>query len=137
MSVRRSGPPGWVRTQLGLYIPVPTGTGAVENLTDWSAPFAFDVESAAVVTAVAGTGAGATRTFRILKGASTVVATATVTLASQATVGGKLAMTVTTADAHFEPGDLLTVDWASGGTAFTAGAINLLAVIRQQLQTLN
>ena len=34
-----------------------------------------------------------------------------------------------------QPGDVLTVDVASGGTAFTAGAVNLLVKLRTKMQT--
>lgn len=125
---------GVQRVPLNHYVPIPTGTGAVENVTDWTPGFGFTVESVKAVVAVAGTGAGATRTFRVVKGASTVVASGTVTLAGTATVGAVIDIPVTAANAVFSDTDTLTIDWASGGTAFTAGALNVIAVLRQHPQ---
>lgn len=127
---------GFVRSSFGIYIPIPTGTGAVENITDLVRGFRFWIEKVTAIVAVAGTGSGATRTLRVLKGASTVVATGTVTLAATATVGAKVALTVTDDNKTnmFDNTDVLTVDWASGGTAFTAGALYLDIVERSHPQ---
>jgi hypothetical protein len=137
MSKRVANPAGWTRTPFGVYIPIPSGTGAAEILTDLDLDIMFEVEAAIFSTAIAGTGSGATRTLRVLKGASTVVATGTLTLAGTSSLGEQTELTVTEANAHFEPGDLLTVDFASGGTAFTAGAGNLALLLRTMPQTLN
>lgn len=125
---------GVQRVPLNHYVPIPTGTGAVENITDWTPGFGFTVESVKAVVAVVGAGAGATRTFRVLKGASTVVASGTITLAGTTPVGVVIDLPVTAANAEFSDTDTLTVDWASGGTAFTAGALNLVIVLRQHPQ---
>ena len=78
-----------------------------------------------------GAGASASRTFRVIKGAGTVVATATILLAETTPVGLQKAFTVTAAEAEFDDDDTLTVDFASGGTAFSAGAGNLIIQYRQ------
>jgi hypothetical protein len=122
----RYAPYGYQRFPLNFYFALPTGTGAVEYVTDWTPGFSFVVEAVTWYTAVAGTGSGASRTFRVLKGASTVVATATLALADTSDVGEAKAFAVTAADAEFSDTDTLTVDFASGGTAFTAGAGNLV-----------
>lgn len=127
---------GFTRTQHGIYIPLPAGTTAAEIVTDWVAGYEFLVEKVRAFVAIAGTGAGATRTLRVLKGASTVVATATVTLASTDTLGEEQTFTVTDDDATnlFTDTDVLTVDFPNGGTAFTAGALNLLLTLRTEPQ---
>jgi hypothetical protein len=122
----RYAPFGYQRFPLSFYVLLPTGTGAAEIVTDWTAGFNFVVEAVSYYTAVAGTGTSASRTFRVLKGASTVVATATLALADTSDLGEAKAFTVTAADAEFSDTDTLTVDFASGGTAFTAGAGNLV-----------
>lgn len=130
----RNAPYGFIRSQLGIYVPLPAGTGAVEVVTDYVPAFGLVIEKVEAIVAVAGTGVAASRTFRVLKGASTVVATRTLVLADTATVGARAAFTVTAADAEFDDDDTLTVDFASGGTAFTAGAVNLLIQYRQRNQ---
>jgi hypothetical protein len=125
---------GFQRSSFGVYIPIPAGTGAAEIVTDWVAGFRFVIEKVRAYVAVVGAGAGATRTLRVLKGASTVVATGTVTLASTDTLGEEQSLTVTAANASYEDTDVLTVDFASGGTAFTAGALNLFVLYRSRLQ---
>lgn len=127
---------GYVRTRTGIYIPLPAGTGAVEPITDLGISHEVILSHATAITAIAGTGSGATRTLRVVKGASTVAATGTVTLASQAAVGGLVSLDVTGGeDSTFRPGDTLTVDFPSGGTAFTAGAINFIMQFLTKAQT--
>lgn len=126
---------GVQRVPHNFYCPIPAGTASVEAVTDWVGGFGFIVEAVKAYVAVAGAGAGATRTFRVLKGASTVVATGTVTLAGTATVGAEIALTVTAANAEFSDTDTLTIDWpTAGAVAFTAGALNLVIVLREQPQ---
>lgn len=125
---------GAIRGAFQFYLPLPAGTGAAEPVTDYVAGFQYVIEKVTFVTQVAGTGASASRTFRVIKGASTVVATVTLALADTATVGALKAFTVTSANADFSDTDTLTVDFASGGTAFTAGAGVLLVQYRQQPQ---
>jgi hypothetical protein len=139
MAKRVAAPSGWTRTPIGFYIPIPAGTGAVEFLTDLDLDIQYEVEKVVAVVAVASTGSGATRAFRVVKGASTVVASATVTLAATATVGAQVAFTVTDDGQtnHFEPGDLLTLDSpAAGAVAFTAGVLNLALLLRTRPMTL-
>lgn len=131
---RETSGAGFIRSQLAVYIPIPAGTTVAEIVTDWIGAFGFTIESVKAYVAVAGAGVGATRTLRVLKGASTVVATGTVTLASTATLGAENALTVTAADAVFLDADTLTVDFAAGGTAFTGGALNLVITFRQRTQ---
>lgn len=127
---------GWIRGYLNIYVPLPAGTTAAEIVTDLVAGFKFTVEAVSYFAAVAATGAGASRTFRVLKGASTVVASRTLLLAEADTLGEQAALTVVPADATFLDGDVLTVDFASGGTAFTAGAGNLVIRYRTRMQQL-
>lgn len=100
---------------------IPTGTGAATLRAAFTPGFRFIIEKVRWVTTVAGTGAGASRTFRVLKNASVVAATRTLVLADTAAVGQTVDYTVTAADATFDDDDTLTLDVAAGGTAFTAG----------------
>lgn len=125
---------GVQRGVINHYAPIPAGTGAVELITDWVSGFTYTIESVKAYVAVAGTGAGASRTLRVLKGASTVAATGTLTLTGTDTVGKETALTVTAANARFSDSDVLTLDLDSGGTAFTAGALNVVITYRQHPQ---
>lgn len=125
---------GVIRGQLNLYVPLPAGTTAAEIVTDLVLGYGYTIEAVKAYVAIAGTGAGASRTFQVLKGASTVVATATLALADTDTLGKEKAFTVTAANAAYGDADKLTVDFASGGTAFTAGAVNLVITYRQKPQ---
>lgn len=125
---------GWVRAQLVIPITIPAGTGAAEIITDHNPGYKRVIESAAAFVGVAGAGAGATRTLRIIKNAATVVASATVTLAGTATLGTLIDLPVTAADAEFLDADTFTVDFASGGTAFTGGQLNLIVNYRTRPQ---
>jgi hypothetical protein len=139
MSKRVATPAGWTRTAVGIYIPIPSGTSAVEWVTDLDLDVMFEVEAAIFSTAIAATGAGANRTLRVLKGASTVVATGTLTLAGMSDVGEQTALTVTDDGEtnRFEPGDLLSVDSpAAGAVSFTEGQGNLTLLLRTMPQTL-
>ena len=129
---------GWARSTLGLYIPLPAGTALAEVITDLVLGYKAYVEKAIFSTAVIGAGAGATRTMRVIKGASTVVATGTVALATTDTPGEQIALTVTDDGGtnYFDDSDTLTVDFPAGGTAFTGGAGNLVLVLRGQPQGL-
>jgi len=131
---RETSGAGFIRGQQNVYIPLPAGTGAAEIVTDWVGGFGFTIESVKAYVAIVGAGAGASRTLRVLKGASTVVATGTVTLTSTDTLGEENVLAVTAADAVFLDADTLTVDFASGGTAFTGGALNLVINYRQRTQ---
>lgn len=130
----RLAPYGFQRSQTNIYVPLPAGTSAAEIVTDYTPGFGLVVEKVEAFVAIVGTGTSASRTFRVLKGASTVVATATLVLADTDTLGKRKAFTVTAADAEFDDDDTLTVDFASGGTAFTAGAVNLIIQFRQRNQ---
>jgi hypothetical protein len=133
---REASGAGWIRSQFNIYVPLPAGTGAAEIVTDLKPGFRFYVEKCLAYVAIAGTGASASRTFRVLKGASTVVATATLVLADTATLGAEKVLAVTAANNEYGDADVLTVDFASGGTAFTAGALNLCIQYRTRPQQL-
>jgi hypothetical protein len=126
---------GPIRIEKNIYIPIPAGTGAVEAITDWVAGYRYTIESVKASWQIAATGASASRVFRVVKGASTVVATATILLADGDTVGKEKVFTVTAANASFGDADTLTVDFpTAGAVAFTAGAVNLTIVYRQSPQ---
>lgn len=126
---------GYLRIMHTIPVPLALGTGAI---TVFNEPLGFRyriIKALAVVT-VAGTGTSAARTARLLKG-STSLATFAFTLAGTATVGtefaGSLSTTVGACD--FDDNDALVVDYASGGTAFTAGSAALYLTLLQRPQT--
>jgi hypothetical protein len=133
---RETAGAGWIRSQFNIYVPLPAGTGAAEIVTDFIPGFRFFVEKVRAYVAIVGTGASATRTLRVVKGTATVVASATVTLASTDTLGEEQVFTITDADKEFNDGATLTVDFAAGGTAFTAGALNMIVQYRARQQQL-
>ncbi len=127
---------GYIRGQQTVQIEDLTGTSAREFLTDLTAGFARTVEKVSYVVKVAHAGAGGSQTIRVLKGASTVVASVAVTLAAAGTVGVIIDVPVTAANAAFDDDDTLTVDMAASGTAFTAGQGQLIIQYRQKAQKL-
>lgn len=100
--------------------------------------FGFDLVGIAIVPTVIGTGAAATRVINVRKGnaTGTIVGTVTATLANQGTLGVVTVGTVTTAgranlfsDQGAAP-DTLTIELPTGGTAFTAGGLDLILTYR-------
>ena len=134
---REAAGAGWIRSQFNIYVPLPAGTGAAEIVTDFIPGYHLFIEKVRAYVAVVGAGAGATRTLRLLKGASTVVASATVTLASTDTLGEEQVLTITDAAKEYVDADTLTVDFPAGGTAFTGGALNLIVQYRARMQQLS
>jgi hypothetical protein len=133
----REGRWGWTRTGFGIYIPLPSGTGAVEVVTDAVLGYITFLEKVFATVAVAGTGSGASRVVNVLKGASTVMATHTLVLAEVGTVGAVVPFTVTDDGGTnmLEDADTLTVEFpTAGAVAFTAGAINLYLGFRTRPQ---
>lgn len=127
---------GYIRTTLGIYVPLPAGTGAAEIVTDNVPGFGCKLIKVEATAAIVYAGAGASRSFRVLKGASTVAASRTLVLADGATLGQRvtLALAATPSDRTWDDDDTLTVDFAAGGTAFTGGALNLLLTFLQHAQ---
>ncbi len=135
----REGQSGWTRTLENYVIKLPTGTSAAEFVTDLVPGFVRYLESASVTATVVATGSSATRVIRVVKGASTVVATLTLPLADASTLGEQQAMTVNDDSKTnlFEDGDTLTIDTiAAGATAFTAGELIMTLVWRTKAQQL-
>jgi len=131
----RKSPFGVVRVEKNVYIPIPSGTSAVEWVTDWTPGYGFTIESVTGYITTAGTGTNAARVIRVLKGTATVVATVTLLLADATPTGKAIPFTVTAANATYLDADVLTVDSPSAGaTSFTAGAFNLTIVYRQNPQ---
>ncbi len=127
---------GFARTELNFSIPM-AGTGTGQFTVALSVPlgFKYTIEKVKAVWGVAGTGAGATRTLNVRKGTATgtVVATKALILAD-ATQGAAVDVPVTAANANFEDGDNLTVEFAAAGTVYTAGEVNLVIQLRHRLQ---
>lgn len=133
----REGRSGFIRETLNVVVKIPSGTSAGEILTDYKLGFKAWLEKAVFNTTVAGTGVGANRTLRVVKGTSTVVATGTLTLAGTSDIGEQTALTVTDDDTTnlFEDTDNLTVDLpAAGAVEFTAGEGQLILTFRTRPQ---
>lgn len=136
---REASGAGWIRGQFNFYVPLPSGTGAVEFVTDMVPGFKFYVEAVKAYVVTAGTGTSASRTLRLIKTVGTTdttVATTTLLLAETDTVGKEKVVAVTAANAEFLDSHKLTLDVASGGTAFTAGALNVCIQYRTRPQQL-
>ena len=124
---------GWVRTLHTIPVPLALGTGAITVFNE-ALGFRYRIIKALAVITVAGTGASAARTLRLLKG-TTSLATFAFTLAGTAAVGTEFAGSLTAGDAReFGDADALVVDYASGGTAFTAGQAALYLWLLQRPQ---
>ncbi len=63
---REASSPGWIRGFLNIYHPIPTGTGAVEIVTDISPALRYWIEkvTALVTVVVGGVAAGSTYAAR-------------------------------------------------------------------------
>lgn len=119
------GPFGLTRSFITLPAVVATGTSAEEYVTDMVPGFQFELTKAWFVVTVVGTGAGATRLFRVVKTVGTtdyVAASATIALADTATKGVIKTFTLSTTqtDCMFYDADKLTIDVTGAGTQFTA-----------------
>lgn len=137
---RESAGAGYIYDQDEFAITLPIGgTGQVSSILSLPRGFGHTITAVKTVVKVAATGAGATRTLNVRKGnaTGTVVATATWALADGATVGTVKDIPVTAANADFLDADTLTVEWASGGTTFTAGEFTLVITTRKRLQQRN
>lgn len=131
----RPAPYGFVRGTFSFPIKIPAGTAAAEFVTDYVAGFTYVIEKVTFHTTVAATGAGASRVFRVVKGASTVVATRTHVLADSSDLGEQQSLTVTAANAEFSDTDTLTIDTiAAGAVEFTAGEVQCVIQFRQKPQ---
>lgn len=131
---------GFVFKTEHLFINVPAGAGQANSVLSLPRGFGCTIISAKITTALAATGAGATRVLNIRKGSATgtIVAAATYTLAGGATVGVVQDVPVTAANADFLDADNLTVEWpTAGAVAFTAGQIMLSITTRQRTQVRN
>lgn len=130
---------GWHRGHFTFSIDlVAPGAGATERVTDFVAGFGFIVERMRAYVDVAGTGAGATKAVRVIKGAATVAATLTATLANTAVPGAEIATSAlgTLADRTFNDADTFTLDLAAG-TLFTAGRLIVVVQYRYRAQQIS
>ncbi len=133
----REGQSGWIRTVENYVIKIPGGTNAAEFYTDLVPGFIRHLEKAVISATVVATGTSASRVFRVVKGASTVVATATLVLADLSVLGEQQAFTLTEdgSTERFEDADTLTIDTvAAGAVEFTAGEAILTLVWRTKPQ---
>lgn len=137
---RETSGSGYIYAQESHAIPLPAGAGQVSSILSLPQARRFAITAVKIVTQVAATGAGATRTFNVRRGSATgtVAATGTVTLANQATVGAVLDIPVTPANAEFIDSNDLTIEWpTAGAVAFTAGSILVVLTTRQKTQQRN
>jgi hypothetical protein len=100
---------------------LPTGTGAADLLTEFVMPHDFELLEVGFVVSVVGTGAGASRAFNVEIGTADVTGALTLLLADTTPVG-KVTKANLTALNTGSAGDTVSLEVASGGTAFTAGS---------------
>lgn len=100
------------------------GTGGGDLATNMPMPFRGKIVGTPFfITAVAGTGSGATQTLNLEIGSTNVTTWAiTITLASTSDLGELTTGTAATALNEFAAGDTLSVEYAASGTVFTAGS---------------
>ena len=134
---RETAGAGYLRGFITVQAAVAGGASAQEWLTDYVPGFGLVIESVKAVVKVAGTGSGATRLFRVVKGASTVVASATIALADTTAVGLVIDLPVTVLNAPFRDDDTLTVDVTAAGTEFTALTLDFIIRYRTRPQQLS
>ena len=130
---------GWIRVIVAtVRAIVATGADAEEYLTDLVPGYQGVITKVSSIVMVAGTGANATRLFRLLKGTSTVVASKTIALADVTTKGIVIDWTLSTTPEHREFGDTdtLSLDVTAAGTEFTALTMDVLVQGRQRPQQL-
>ena len=132
----RLAPYGFVRGQFNIPCNFPAGTALVESLTDYTPGFGFVIEKVSIVVDTVGTGAGASRAFRVTKNASTSAAAVTYVLADSTPVGKAVPVTLgTEEDRTFDDDDTLSIEWlAAGAVAFTAGRFHVVIQYRQRPQ---
>lgn len=109
------------------------GTAAATVVT-WTPGHRFQILSVTARTAVAGTGTAASQVFNTeISGVATSGGVLTLTLANQQTTYGQnVAATAITQDntSTGEPTDTVVIALAASGTAFTAGAVDLLVQVQ-------
>lgn len=123
----REGQSGYIPVFENFRINVASGTSAEEYVTDITSGYKRILKACRIVASGDGAGAGGSRTFRVIKGASTVAASTTLALASTTTKGTVVTMTNATNkdDRTFYDADLITIDVASGGTQYTTLTFNI------------
>lgn len=127
----------FVRRTLTIPAALPSGTSGGDILTSYVPGFKGTIEGWAFVAAVPATGAGATQTFNLEVGTTDVDGTATAVVLADANAAGKVkalvAPTAGHASAHFDADDALSIEFATGGTAFTAGSGAFLITCREEV----
>jgi hypothetical protein len=112
---------------LSFHVVLPGGTGAEDQLTSVPLKGNGKVRAWSLTADVAATGSGASRTFNLEIGTVDITGTATaVALADVDAVGETKTMGAPTALNTYRDGDTLSMEVASGGTAFTAGEVNVV-----------
>jgi len=137
----RFAPFGYNRITLAITIP---GVGYLISTSQANVAvsktlgFAAELEKMDVVTTTVGVGAGGSRVLNVRKGnaTGTLCGTATIAVATQGTLGVVNAGTMTTANGanKFLDSDTLTVEFATGGTTYSAGGLELLLTFRVRNQ---
>jgi hypothetical protein len=112
-------------------------TAAADLLTAYTPGYAFELLSAEFVTTVLGTGTSASQVLNLEIGTTNVTGgVLTLLLADTNTLGKKTAATAITAANVGTASDTISLEVATGGTVFTAGAGVLLLKLRN-MDTVN
>lgn len=108
-------------------------TAAADLMTNYTPGYAFELLSLEFVTTTIGAGAGASQVLNLEVGTTNVTGGAlTIALADTATLGAKKAATAITAANTGTSSDTISIEVATGGTVFTAGAGVLLLKLRNK-----
>lgn len=112
----------YIDVPLTFHAVLPAGTSAGDLVTEVPLKGSGKIVAWSYTATVAATGAGATRTLNLEIGTTNVTSTATaLALADADAVGETKTLTAPTAANEYKDGDLLSIEVAAGGTAFTAG----------------
>lgn len=138
----RYSPYGFGRFFLPFSIPLAplNSTSAVVQALSLALGFRFVIEKGLYIATTAHAGASGSRTVNVRKGTAsgTVVTTFNPTTAGLGTPGTVLTGTIVTSGSppanDFGDSDTLTIEFASGGTAITAGTAEILLVCRALAQ---
>lgn len=117
---------------VSLPIVFPTGTSAIDLITNYPVGYKGKIIGWHIVASVAATGASASQTINLEINTTDVTGTATAfALADLNAIGKVKAGGVPTANNEFEAGDTISVELAASGTAFTAGSGHVVLLLEQ------
>lgn len=117
---------------VSLPVVFPTGTSAIDLITDFKPGFRGKIVAWQIVAAVAATGDSASQTINLEINATDVTGSGTaIALADLNAIGKTKALGTPTALNEFSPTDTISVELAASGTPFTAGSGHIVLTLEQ------